>query len=163
MGKLIDLTGQKFGQWTVLQKAESKNKITYWLCQCDCGTIKPVGSYLLRSGESKSCHGGKETQFHNIHGKRKNRDSLYYSWSCMKARCNNPNAKDYKYYGERGITYDQKWETFEGFCEDMASTHQDKLTLDRIDCDGNYTKDNCRWVPRSEQPKNRRNVKKKEV
>lgn len=81
---------------------------------------------------------------------------LYRIWSSMKGRCNNPNNRDYKLYGGRGITYDPKWETFEGFYEDMHETYKEGLTLNRIDNNGNYTKDNCNWITNAEQQLNKR-------
>lgn len=79
----------------------------------------------------------------------------YNSWACMKCRCNCKNAKYYKNYGGRGIKYDPKWETFEGFLDDMGIAPKGK-TLDRLDVDGDYCKRNCRWATKSEQQRNTR-------
>ena len=84
---------------------------------------------------------------------------FYRAWVNMKSRCNNPNASFYRYYGGRGIGVCNKWKTFDGFIEDMLPSYQDKLTLDRIDNDGNYCKENCRWVNAREQVLNSRKVK----
>ncbi len=73
----------------------------------------------------------------------------------MKARCNNPNQKNYERYGGRGITYDISWENFETFLEDMGFKPDSKMELDRIDNDGNYCKENCRWATKKEQTRNR--------
>ena len=80
----------------------------------------------------------------------------------MKRRCNNPNQNDYQYYGGRGITYDPAWETFEGFLADMGP-RPDGMTLDRIDVDGNYCKDNCRWANSKTQRDNRKPGRLREV
>ena len=81
--------------------------------------------------------------------------SFYNAWQNMKRRCNGSYVDAYKWYGARGITYDEKWETIQGFSEDMFPTWKQGLTLDRIDVNGNYTKDNCRWITHKEQCYNR--------
>lgn len=81
--------------------------------------------------------------------------SSYNSWYGMKRRCDCPNQTGYERYGGRGITYDHKWKTFEGFYEDMGERPGPNFDLDRIDNNGNYCKENCRWVPHSENCKNR--------
>lgn len=94
----------------------------------------------------------------------KDHKRLHNIWSSMKQRCNNPKDISYKNYGGRGITYDVAWETFQGFFDDMGNLYYEHLaefgekdtTLDRVDVDGNYCLDNCKWSTRSEQVKNRR-------
>lgn len=83
------------------------------------------------------------------------RPLAYWSWQNMKRRCDCPNNPDYKYYGARGISYDPKWKAYEGFAEDMLPIYKKGLTLDRIDTNGNYTKENCRWVTIVEQQNNK--------
>ncbi len=103
-------------------------------------------------------HGGKEKTVRRVkHGMRYTK--IYASWHGLKDRCNNKNGKDYFRYGQRGITYDPKWETFEGFYEDMGSSYSENLSLDRIDNNGNYCKENCRWTNNIVQSNNRRNTK----
>ena len=88
------------------------------------------------------------------HGMSKTRQ--YRIWQQIKNRCNNPKCNRYEYYGGKGITYDKKWETFEGFWEDMKEGYSDDLTIDRINSEGNYTKENCRWVNYTEQNNNKK-------
>lgn len=83
----------------------------------------------------------------------------YNSWQSMKRRCNNKNHPDYTYYGAVGIKYDSAWETFQGFVFDMG-LRPDNTSLDRIDCSGNYSKDNCRWATRGTQAYNRNDTLK---
>lgn len=78
-------------------------------------------------------------------------------YGSMKNRCNNPNSKDYKYYGGRGIRVCDKWQTIKGFEEDMYSAYAVGLTIERVNVNGDYCQENCIWIPRSEQWKNRRN------
>lgn len=80
---------------------------------------------------------------------------MYGSWYNMKSRCNNPNYKNFHLWGGRGITYDKSWEKFDNFAKDMASTYKNGLSLDRIDNDGNYCKENCKWSTSKEQNNNR--------
>lgn len=80
---------------------------------------------------------------------------VYLAWCNMKTRCDNPNAAQYKYYGGRGITYTPEWKEFIGFYTDMFPSWQLGLELDRRDTNGNYNRDNCRWITHREQCNNR--------
>lgn len=86
-------------------------------------------------------------------------NKLYQKWANMKQRCNNPNYIEFRHYGGRGITYDQNWETFDGFMKGIGSSYTEGMTLDRKDNDKGYFIDNCQWIPKSEQPKNRRCIR----
>lgn len=85
------------------------------------------------------------------------RHACWAIWKGMKQRCDNPKRKDYAYYGGRGISYDPKWSTLSGFLADMGDRPSLKHTLDRIDSNKGYSKDNCRWATRSQQARNQRN------
>lgn len=86
----------------------------------------------------------------------KNRHRLKNIWAWIKQRCNNPNSKIYKYYWGRGIQYDKAWESYKWFLNNIPSWYNDSLQLDRIDNNKWYSKDNCRWVTRAENSRNRR-------
>lgn len=90
------------------------------------------------------------------HGMRKSR--AYNTWNHMMYRCYNKNDKRYKHYGGRGIIVVDKWHNFTGFWEDMENGYKEHLSLDRIDNDGNYCKENCRWTNHKEQMRNRQNA-----
>lgn len=152
MGKLIDLTGRVFGRLTVLSRAvNNKNGQSRWNCVCECKNICTVFGSNLKRGHTESC-GCLWGDVMNTHGMVFTRP--YTIWSNMKNRCINPNAPKYTTYGGRGISYDTRWEKFENFWEDMKDTYSDGLSLDRVDNDGNYCKENCRWANCKQQSRN---------
>ena len=155
---LIDLTGRVFGTWTVLNRVESKTtKHVQYLARCACGTESVVKSQHLREGNSKSCFKCRRASLieeHTSHGMSD--DAVYAVWCEMKRRCRNPRSSQFHYYGGRGIAVDERWNDFATFWSDMKDGYRPGLELDRIDNDGPYSRENCRWTTRKVQTRNTR-------
>lgn len=159
MGKIQDLIGQKFGRLKVLNFAGlDRWHKGRWRCQCDCGTILPaVETHQLKSGKTKSCGCYRADMRHNkrTHGQAGSR--LYWVWSCMIQRCENPHNNAFANYGGRGIVVCPAWHDFLKFSLwAQESGYSDGLSLDRIDNNAGYSPDNCRWATRTQQNRNTR-------
>lgn len=168
----IDLTGQRFGCLIVVAECGKDNtgKNTLWQCSCDCGGSTKTTTTHLRSGHTQSCgcvkhekliEYGKNTRFKTKHNLSFTRQ--YRIWSGIKNRCTNPNEPKFNLYGGRGIKVCEEWlNDFIAFYDwAMANGYADDLRIDRIDCDGNYEPNNCRWVTYTDQNRNRRFCKNK--
>ena len=173
--RLIDITGNRYGILTVIGQEESKffgkTKQTMWLCKCDCGNTTIVSKTNLRNGNNISC--GCLAKAHSRVANKKHglshKERLYGIWKGMKNRCYNKKLDCYKYYGGRGISVCKEWrESYEvfrdwalsnGYKEIILPNGNNKLTIDRINNNGNYEPNNCRWVDMKVQNSNKRNSK----
>lgn len=163
LNRVHDLTNQKIGRLTVIGlDYTKKTRKTFWICQCECGNIKSVRSDALINHKTLSCgclH--KEVAVINVCKNHKHKQSgtrLYAIWQSMKKRCYNPHDLSYKNYGGRGITICDEWQNnFKAFYEwAQSSGYSEKFTIDRINVNGNYEPNNCRWITNKEQCENRR-------
>lgn len=168
--KTIDLTGQKFGRLTVIERAGStKHGAAKWMCECDCGNKKAVIGDELRKGNTTSCgcyakEVAKETATHFIAGKNKTHgitmSPIYREWTSMKQRCYNTKNKSFKNYGGRNIKVCDRWvNSFDAFYKDVSKLPNfgnHGYSLNRIDNNGDYEPNNVEWADAVTQANNRR-------
>jgi hypothetical protein len=150
-----NMIGLKFGKWTVLEYKGVKNRLQQYLCRCKCGLQNILYGADLRAKKTQqctTCHNRENAQKNTKHGYWNT--STYRIWRAIIQRCNNPNCSTFHYYGGRGIKVCDRWLKFENFLKDMGP-RPEKLTIDRIDNDGNYEPGNCRWVTHKENCNNR--------
>ena len=162
MAEKQSLEGMRFGRLTVLTKSpEMRGRSFTWVCKCDCGMIThPIATNQLLGGRTRSC-GCLRNELTRLRSVTHNssRTRLYGVWRSMKNRCSNPKVERYKHYGGRGITVCYEWRnSFEAFRDwAMAHGYSDCTSIDRLDANGNYCPENCRWVDATTQANNKSN------
>jgi hypothetical protein len=169
----LDLTNQRYGRLAVIEKTGQINGDgrVVWRCRCDCGAEAAVSSAHLRNGGTQSCgclqaesavKNGLTTLKHGEAGNDKKRMSREYrAWLNMKERCYNPNNNRFKHYGGRGIRVCDRWlNSYPVFLADMGRRPSPQHSIDRVNNDGLYTPENCRWATVVEQRKNQRRAVK---
>jgi hypothetical protein len=161
--KILDMAGQKFGRLTVIEfSRKNVHRHAYWVCECECGNKVDVNASHLKSGHTRSCGCFNFKSFslkrtkHKPHGMSGSPE--HKTWRGMIKRCTNPNAINYKNYGGRGITVCDRWlNSFENFYADMGEKPSKSHSIDRLNNNLGYSKDNCRWSVQIDQQRNRRN------
>lgn len=154
VGKIRNnLAGRRFGTLHVLERAtdtgNGKKPVVKWVCICDCGKRTVVKSDSLLSGHTSSC--GCQKVKHGFSHKER----LYETWKNMRRRCYDPKNKRWKQYGGKGITICQEWADYSVFrAWALSNGYTDELTIDRINVDGNYCPENCRWSSAKQQANN---------
>jgi len=153
-GRPFDLSGERFGMLSVIDYAGKKGRENLWCCMCDCGQQQTAPASRLIAGKVRSC-GCLVSITNTKHGLSHSPE--YDCWKNIKSRCYNENNGEYKNYGARGIVMCERWiVSFENFIADMGTRPSPNHSIDRIDVDGNYCKENCRWATLKQQNDNKR-------
>jgi hypothetical protein len=157
------IAGDVFNNLTAIEILKTNDtRHTHWLCHCKCGRTKSFRMDVLRNGSAIDCGCGLHerlslacTEHGYTRNGKKNGNSTYVSWKCMKQRCDDPNKRNYRHYGGAGVKVCDRWRDFSKFVEDMGERPEGK-TIDRIDPYGDYEPNNCRWADWHTQNTNKR-------
>lgn len=166
MAERKDETGNRYGRLTVLEYAGTNGHNALWKCKCDCGNECVKLGIQLRRQQTRSCgcihkeQLSARNQRYSVIAPRR----LYQTWHGMIDRCEKRKSKYYCNYGGRGISVCEEWHDFDSFAS-WALTHgySDDLTIDRVDNDGNYCPENCKWSTKVEQENNKRTNRRVEI
>lgn len=153
MSKFKDLTGNKYNYLTAIRVLKKNNGRAIWLFKCDCGKeLELKGAIVTRKTKpQKSCNECYQKR-RILHGMSKSKE--FYAWRGILNRCTNKNEVSYKHYGGRGIKVCDRWNEFKNFIDDMGYSPSKKHSIDRINNNDGYYKENCRWATTKQQMRN---------
>lgn len=155
MSTIQDLTGQKFGKLTAVSFVERSKRKTFWRWLCDCGNEKIAWASHVKEGRVKSCgcaNSESRRAKPDWHGKTNSPE--YRTWTNMMTRCYNEKTERFAHYGGKGVRVCERWHDFKLFYADMGDRPVG-TSIDRINSDGDYELENCRWATKKEQADNR--------
>ena len=155
--KKIEISGQVFGRLVVIRRAYTGAKDSFWVCRCQCGTVKTIRWNHLKSKGTISCgcHRKELATTHGLSGGHNNQTHLFRVWCQIRNRCYTKTSQDYKYYGGKGVVLCEAWESNYANFNDWAMAHGYKkgLTIDRLNSNKSYSPENCQWITQSENSK----------